>query len=175
MLRRTGAILAACGLMAAITPGLALAKGAIHNSNKGHKGPHVCSGTASSPGTLSGVYLHGVDVKGDCEATGPTQINGHLALRRGSALFAAFGSLNPTDPVFTVKGSVVVGHGATLVLGCNHTESPCLNDSGQSQNPPNPTLDGPVKVTGNFTASGPLGVIVHNATIRGNFTEVGGG
>src|SRR5205807_4847622 len=108
MLRRTGAILAACVLMAAITPGLALAKGSKHK-DKGHKGPQVCSGTSSSPGALSGVYPHGVVVKGDCQATGPTQINGHLALRRGSALFAGFGSLNPTGPVFTVKGSAVAG------------------------------------------------------------------
>jgi hypothetical protein len=170
MLRRTGASLAAFVLVAAIVPGLALAKGSKH-SGKGHKGPHLCSGTATAPGTLFGTYAHGVVVKGYCEATAETQINGQLKLRSGSALFAAFGSLNPTAPVFTVRGSVVVGRGAALLLGCNHTESPCMNDPDQN----NATFDGPAKVTGSITASKPLGVLVHNATVGGNYTEVGGG
>lgn len=163
MFRKVGAILAAGALTALVAPGLAPAKG------HGHKGPSVCSGTLQSPGVLTGVFKHGVVVKGACEVnSGPATVSGKLVLRRGSVLIAAFGQ---NDSSLTVKGNVLVGHGATFVLGCNTTSSPCIDDPNQNA----PTLSSTGKVTGNLTASAPLGVLVHSTTIGGNVTQVGGG
>jgi hypothetical protein len=100
--------------------------------------------------------------------SGPATVNGKLTLRRGSVLLAAFGQDNSS---LTVKGNVLVGHGATFMLGCNTTSQACIDDPNQSA----PTLSSTGKVTGNLTASAPLGVIVHSTTIGGNVTQVGGG
>jgi hypothetical protein len=118
---------------------------------------------------LTGVYKHGVIVKGYCAVnSGPATVKGELVLRRGSVLLAAFGQNNSS---LTVNGSALVGRDATLVLGCNTTSSPCIDDPDQNK----PTLSSTGKVTGNLTASAPLGVIVHSTTIGGNVTQVGGG
>jgi len=168
MLRRVGVILAAGALTALVASGLALAKG--HGSQgHGHKAPSVCSGTQQSPGVLTGVYKHGVVVRGACEVnSGPATVDGKLVLRRGSLLVAAFGQNSSS---LTVKGSVLVRRGATFVLGCNTTSSPCIDDPNQNA----PTLSSTGKITGNLTESAPLGVIIHSSTIGGNVTQVGGG
>src|SRR5690242_19537270 len=136
MLRRAAVVLMMGALTALIAPGLVSAK-SHGQKGKGHKGPTVCSGTQQSPGVLTGVYRHGVVVKGACEVnSGAATVRGKLSLRRGSLLVATFGQNNSR---LTVKGSVLVGRGATFLLGCNTTSSPCIDDPDQNH----PTLSSP--------------------------------
>lgn len=133
------------------------------------KAPHKCSGTASSPGVLSGTFKSGVIVTGFCDVkNGPATVTGLLKLKPGSALAAAFGNNNSH---LTVNGDVVVGHGATLILGCNTTSFTCFDETNMMA----PTLSSKGRVTGSVTESAPLGVVIHNSKILGNVTETGGG
>jgi hypothetical protein len=145
-----------------VTTSLASAKG--HNAGKGKKKPHVCAGTAMSPGTLSGTFKSGVVVKGVCAIdAGPARVIRFLKVTKGSALFAIFGANNSH---LTVNGHVLVQHGATLQLGCGPSESPCVDDGTKTSNG---------VVNGNITEAAPLEVIIHNSTIHGNVTQTGGG
>jgi hypothetical protein len=154
-------VLLAAGGVAALTPGLVQASA--------RKAPHVCNGTTSKPGVLTGRYRSGVVVKGFCEVnSGPAHVIGTLKLNRGSALIAAFGQKHSK---LTVTGDVTVGQGATFVLGCNTTSSPCADDPNQNA----PTLTSPGTVTGNITSNAPLGVIIHSTTVGGDVTQTGGG
>jgi hypothetical protein len=108
-------------------------------------------------------------VTGQCVVNnGPAQVAGALDIKDGSVLIAAYG-MNGSS--LTVNGNVTVGQGATFILGCNTTSSPCFDDPNQSA----PTLTSPGKVTGDVTENAPLGVIVHSSTIGGSVTQTGGG
>jgi hypothetical protein len=162
MRRTTAVVVLGCAATIAVTS-VAQAKGS-HPA----KGPHVCSGTLKSPGVLSGTYKAGVVVKGFCFVNaGPARVAGLLKLRPGSGLAAAFGHRNSH---LTVNGDVLVGRGATLVLGCNPKSSPCIDD-----NMNHPRLASKGRVTGSVTETAPLGVLIHSTTILGNVTETGGG
>lgn len=154
-------VLLAAGGLLALTPGLVQARA--------HSGPHPCIGTPSNPGVLSGNYSSGVVVSGFCAVNnGPAKVVGPLVLKPGSALIAAFGMKGSK---LTVNGDVTVRRGATMLLGCNTTSFPCVDDPNQSA----PTLTSPGTVTGNVTENAPLGVIIHSSTIGGSITETGGG
>jgi hypothetical protein len=154
-------VLLAAGGVAALTPGLVQASA--------RKAPQVCNGTPSSPGVLAGRYGSGVVVAGFCEVNdGPAHVVGPLTLKNGAVLIAAFGMKGSK---LTVTGDVTVGQGATFILGCNTTSSPCFDDPNQSA----PTLTSPGKVTGNVTENAPLGVIIHSSTIGGSISQTGGG
>src|SRR5438067_11075703 len=85
-----------CAVAGAVVPALASATGA-----------HVCSGTAKSPGVLSGNYSSGVEVKGVCAVNnGLAHVIGTLRLRSGSALLAAFGEHHSR---LMVSGDVNIG------------------------------------------------------------------
>lgn len=128
----------------------------------------VCSGTWAAPGTLSGTYSS-VSVTGVCFVNGgPAVVTGSVIVARGAALVAAFAMNNAS---LTVGGNILVQAGATLVLGCEASESPCLDDPNQQQ----PTLDGVDVVKGSLIATNALGVLVHNATINGSVVQSGGG
>jgi len=141
----------------------------------------TCSGDLnnfpSDIGTLSGTYSGNVQISGACAVVaGPTVINGNLTLRPGATLLAIFGLTNfePGSPAstLTVNGNVTVQQGATLLLGCLPTSFPCFDDPFTAGIP---SLSAHDSVSGNLTATQPLGVIVHNTDIGGNVTEVGGG
>jgi hypothetical protein len=70
-----------------------------------------------------------------------------------------------------VRGNLRVQSGATLFLGCNPANFPCLDDP----NPENPTLFSRPRVLGNLISREPLGVVVHNTEVLGNVRQVGGG
>jgi hypothetical protein len=70
-----------------------------------------------------------------------------------------------------VTGSIFVRSGAAMILGCKHTSFPCLDDPNQNK----PTLDGPEWVGGGVYGTWALGIIVHDAWIGGNVTQIGGG
>jgi hypothetical protein len=149
------------GVLLAVMPAFAPARTKKH--------PHVCHGTASKPGVLSGRYASGVDVKGYCAVnSGPAHVIGKLKLEQGSVLLAAFGMKHSK---LKVTGDLKVNQGATLVLGCNTTSSPCIDDPSQSH----PTLSSFATVTGDINAFKPLGVIVHSTTVGGKVDEFGGG
>jgi hypothetical protein len=127
-------------------------------------------------GVLSGTYSGNVQVSGACAVyAGPTVVNGNLTVLPGGTLLAAFGTTNFTPgtdaSTLTVNGNVSVKSGGTLILGCFASSFACFDDPNQDM----PTLDSPASVGGNLTANQPLGVIVHDATIKGNATENGGG
>jgi hypothetical protein len=165
MRRRIALIAFAC---AAITAVAAAPGFAAHGHNGKAKGPAVCKGTLAKPGTLSGTYRHGVVVKGACAVdSGPADVIGTLKVDPGSTLSASYGQ---HDSHLTVHGNVLLGHGATFVLGCYPQESPCNDD-----NPKAPTLSSEGKITGNLHADHALGLLIHNSKLGGNVTQVGGG
>jgi hypothetical protein len=162
-----GAVLA-LGVLA-VSPSVAAAKAK----------PRTCSGTQKSPGVLAGSYPSGVLVKGFCAVKdGPAHVFGTLTLGPGSALAAAFGRNHRTHhggSSLTVTGDLVVGRGATLILGCKVVAGgagfPCIDDPNMKK----PSLTSAEHVSGNLIEHAPLGVVVHNSTIGGNVKEAGGG
>lgn len=163
-----GAAGLALGLLAA-SPSVATAKGT----------PYTCSGSQKSPGVLAGSYQSGVLVKGACEVkAGPVHVLGTLTLGPGSTMVAAFGRNHRTHhggSSLTVTGDLVVGRGATLILGCKVVAGgagfPCVDDPNMNK----PTLTSAEHVSGSLIENAPLGVVVHNSTIGGNVKETGGG
>ncbi|HLX20341.1 MAG TPA: hypothetical protein VKR23_09320 [Gaiellaceae bacterium] len=128
----------------------------------------VCSGTLQAPGTLVGTISGNVTISGACAVdAGRAVVTGDLEVSRGSTLVAAFGS---HDSNLTVGGNFIVDDGATAVIGCNPVSSPCVDD-----NPEHPILTSSDSIKGNFTATGALGVIVHNTAIVGSVFQQGGG
>jgi hypothetical protein len=128
---------------------------------------------------LAGSYPSGVLVKGFCAVKdGPARVVGTLTLGPGSALAAAFGLNHRTHhggSSLTVTGDLVVGRGATLILGCKVNPSgsgfPCIDEPNVKK----PTLTSSEHVSGNLIENAPLGVVVHNSTIGGNVKEAAGG
>jgi hypothetical protein len=96
---------------------------------------------------------------------------GTLTVTKGAALLAAFGAHHSS---LTVTGNVVVDAGGFAILGCKANPDgsgiPCIDDHAKV-----PKLRSHAVVTGNFVASSPIGVLIHNTTIGGRFTEKGGG
>jgi hypothetical protein len=121
---------------------------------------------------LKGTYRSGVVVKGVCAVNaGKAHVIGSLLVTKGSALGAAFGAHHSS---LTVTGNVVIQAGGVAILGCkanpDGTGAPCLDDHAKV-----PKLTSHPVVTGNVSANSPIGVLVHNTTIRGTFRETGGG
>jgi hypothetical protein len=161
-MRRIVGVVAA-GVLLALIPALA-----------GAAGPKVCRGTTKKPGVLKGGrYPNGVVVRGVCAVnSGPARVMGRVEVEPGGALVAGFGRNHSR---LTVIGSVVVERGAALLLGCNTTSFPCVDDPANSNHNVKPTLHSYGRVTGSVIESGALGVIIHSTTIGGNVTQSGGG
>lgn len=171
-----GAVVASPGLAAAATASAA------------QGGTQTCTGTVDSPGTLAGNYTN-LTITGACVIdAGPVNVAGNLTIAPGGALTAAFGLNDQTgtgNSNLTVHGNVVVGSGGSLILGCysliqplwgltqllNLPDFPCFDDP----NPGAPTLNTQDVIDGNLISNNPLGVVVHNTTIRGNVVQSGGG
>jgi hypothetical protein len=133
----------------------------------------TCNGTFASPGVLQGTYAGAVEVTGVCEADGtPVTIEGNLTLTAGSALNATFayddqhGAPTGTLTSFTVSGGITVQSDASLILGCEPNYAPCSDSS---------TLTPKDVVTGDLSAQGALGVVVHATSFGGNVNLIGGG
>jgi hypothetical protein len=135
----------------------------------------VCAGTPKAPGVLTGRHRSDVVVKGACEVNaGRAFVGGSLTLRPGAVLIAAFALNDRTgkgSSSLTVAGDLRVGAGAAMVLGCDPSSFPCLDDPDQNA----PTLASHDRVLANLTSTKPLGVVVHNVSVRGNVTQRGGG
>jgi hypothetical protein len=139
--------------------------------------PHsnVCSGSPTEPGVLSGTYPSNVTVVGACAVNaGAALVKGNLTVSANGALVAAFGlndTLGSGSSSLTVKGNVLIQSGATALIGCFPTSFPCIDDP----NPAGPTLSSPVRISGNLIEQSPLGVVMHDGTVKGNVVETGGG
>jgi hypothetical protein len=145
---------------------------------------HVCSGTAKAPGALAGTYSF-VVIHGVCAVdAGPALVRHDLVITKNSALVAVFARNDVTGnghSRLTVGGNLIVEPGGSLVMGCESKVTnvfghpspvfPCVDDPHQKH----PTLNSHDTVRGSLVAFQPLGVVVHNSTIRGNVAEIGGG
>lgn len=135
----------------------------------------VCAGTPKAPGVLTGRHRSDVVVKGACEVNaGRAFVGGDLTLRPGAVLIAAFALNDRTgkgSSSLTVAGDIRVGAGAAMVLGCDPSSFPCLDDPDQNA----PTLASHDRVFANLISTKPLGVVVHNVSVRGDVTQRGGG
>ncbi len=181
---RALSLLGMAGLLIGLSPGPASAAPATAG------GTQTCTGTLASPGTLAGTYGN-VVISGTCVAdAGPADVTGNLTIAPGGALAAVFGLDDQTgtgNSNLTVHGNLTVGAGASLILGCDskiittwgdgdaglvtHPSNPCFDDPNRNA----PTLSTKDLIDGNLTATDPLGVVLHNVTVRGNVTERGGG
>ena len=153
---------------------------ALAGSTSAKTKAQICSGKSEKkPGVLSGTINSDVVVKGFCVVNaGKAKVIGNLTVSNGSAFAAAFGRNDRTHKgrsSLTVTGNVVVGKGATAVIGCkvnaNGSGFPCIDDP----NPKMPTLSSASTIKGNLIENAPLGVVVHNSKIGGNWIENGGG
>lgn len=126
-------------------------------------GGYVCSGGVIPSGSYRSMMVLGI-----CYVpAGTVAVQGDLTVAPG-ALFDALdppsGQLGTALPgTVTVGGSIKVGRGAVLALGCGSDLcDPSLIDTDD-------------QVGGSITAIGALAVIVHAVTIRGDLTVIGGG
>jgi hypothetical protein len=174
-------VLAAGGLtlgIMTVSPSVAAAAPALPG------GTHTCSGTQATPGELSGVYGN-VVINGWCNVDdGPVLVLGNLVVSPNATLNADYGLDNSR---FTVNGNMFVDKNASVLMGCDTifvtlwvntfpppisvSSFPCFDDP----NPNAPTLSSHDVIRGNLIANQPLGVVLNNDTVGGNFIENGGG
>ncbi len=137
-------------------------------------GTTTCSGTPTAPGMLTGTHST-VVVNGVCFVNaGRAVVTGNLTVTPGSVLLAVFALNDKTGTgtsSLTVKGNVLVRAGATLLMGCNPANMPCLDDPNQNH----PTLSMHPTVGLDLRSNQSLGVIVHNFTVGGDVIHAGGG
>ncbi len=168
------AALAVGSIALAVMPAAASGVGDRHH---GHHQSATCTGSAASPGVLSGTYSGNVWINGVCLVNGgAATVDGNLFVTPGSALAAVFANNDVSGSgtsSLTVLKNVVVGKGATFFLGCEPTYFPCLDDPGAQTGPGTLTSNG--TIGGNLIAAGALGVIVHASTIGKNALLLGGG
>jgi hypothetical protein len=69
-----------------------------------------------------------------------------------------------------VQKDVVVSQGGTAILGCFASSFACIDD-----NQDNPTLNSPVVIKRDLSATGALGVLMHDGTVGRDVSLVGGG
>ena len=158
-----GATVTLVGLMAPTV--LTSAAASATPTGGGSGSTYTCTGGNIAPGTYKSILVTGI-----CYMPAGTILVRHdLTVAPGALLDA----VTPGDPpgkhpvvpaTVRVRGNVLVGKGAVLVLGC----SPNIACS----NPPGISFD---RVGGNITALGALAVVIHSATIGGDVTVLGGG
>jgi len=181
-------IIGIAGLIVAAVPGIAEA--APHGG-----GNYTCNGTLASPGTLAGNYAN-VYVAGVCLVdAGNVNISGNLTVGPGASLVADFGQDDQAQSGtsnLTVHGNVTILQGASALLGCYPlmvtlwfggsppmlapaADFPCDDDANAFGGTDVPTLSATETIDGNLVSDDPLGVVVHNTTVRGNVIDYGGG
>jgi hypothetical protein len=137
-------------------------------------GVHICSGTPTAPGVLTGRF-ETVVVKGACEVNaGVARVGGNLTVASGGVLLAAFALNDATgsgQSRLSVGGNLVVNDGATALLGCEPGFFTCLDDPNQTS----PTLFSHDHFGRDVIGDEPLGIIIHSSSIEGNLSEHGGG
>jgi hypothetical protein len=179
--RLVAAVVGAGGLLLSL---LVTGQPAAAAATSGGGAVHVCTGTATAPGTLAGTYSN-VVIKGVCFVNGGVATIRHdLLVSSNSALGAVFALNDVTKHGFSrlsVGGNLLVARGGTLFMGCERkiisvfgkpsAVFPCVDDPDQAK----PTLSSHDLVGGSLIENHPLGVVVHNSTIGGSVIETGGG
>lgn len=134
----------------------------------------ICSGTLAAPGVLVGTYSGNLAVKGACDVNaGAATIDGSLTVLSGASLVAAYGLDDRSgagESNLTITGNLVVGRGASTILGCEPIKFECLDQLEGAPSRASRTVIG-----GSLEAQEPLGVVVHNSAIDGSISETGGG
>jgi hypothetical protein len=122
--------------------------------------PNVtCAGGPIAVGTYNNLTITGF-----CQANqGDITIQRNLYIQPGAGLLAAFGGSN-----VNVGRDILVGAGASLILGCEPNAFTCFNDPENVSS----TFD---SVGHNLVATGALLMIVHHSTIWGEVAQTGGG
>jgi hypothetical protein len=178
-------IIGTAGIIVALVPGIASA--APHNG-----GNYTCNGTMTAPGTLAGNFAN-VTIAGTCLVdAGNVNIAGNLTVAANAALVADFGMNDQTQSGtsnINVAGNVTVEQNASMLFGCyplvvtlwfgtglaSSPDFPCDDDPNAFGGTNVPTLSATETIGGNLVANDPLGVVVHNTTVRGNVVINGGG
>ena len=155
---------------------LPFSSGAVAAAAPNAVSARTCSGTLKSPGVLARGTYSSVEVTGVCAVkAGQVVVTGNVTVEGSKgvlvATFARNGRGAGTSGI-TVRGNLLVENGATLLLGCFASSSPCNDDPHKKTNP---TLNSPDFVDGDLLVTDALGVIVHDGTILGDVREVGGG
>ncbi len=160
-LSAAAAVAAAAILLSA---GTALADGPRGGGDHGQ----TCTGGAIASGTYQSLTVAGV-----CTIpSGSVTVRGNLFIRPGALLDAMTpAALASTPPAFglpgslAVGGSIFVGQGAVLLLGCG----PSLPFCGSSSTVQEDT------VQGSIIAVDALGVVIHAVTVGHDLSVIGGG
>src|SRR5215471_19195491 len=138
-----------------------LAVGATTASAEGPPNPAAtCSGMLPA-GSFSSLTVQGLCI---FPTTGTVHIDRNVTITPGSVLLANYPALpgvGEGDAEVTIGRNVMVGSGATLVLGCTPSAG-CVNTTHDT-------------VGGNLVSTQPLGVLVHGDAIQGNVIHSGGG
>jgi hypothetical protein len=179
------------GIIVAAAPGIAAAAPAHGDGN------YTCNGTMTAPGTLAGNFAN-VYVAGTCLVdAGNVSIAGNLTVGPNASLVADFGQNDRTQSGTSnvrVGGNMVVLKGASVLFGCyplmvtvwglnaqgtgqlvTTPDFPCDDDANAFGGTNVATLSATESIGGNLVSYDPLGVVVHNTTVRGNVVEYGGG
>lgn len=130
-----------------------------------HHQEYVCSGGVIPAGNYPSMLVTGVCTM----PAGHVDVWGDLTIAKGALLDA----VTPGDPSTTpavpatvfVSGNVRVWQGAVLLLGCSPNISCAPPAAGN-------TFD---QIGGSLTAVGAMGVVLHNVTVDGNVSVLGGG
>ena len=155
--------------MLRLVPGLALILvGAFYGvTSAGASTVNGATGVTCSSGDIAAGTYSSITVTGTCDMpAGDIDVRGNITVAPGALLDAT----TPGDPSgspllpadLTVGGSIDVGPGGVLLLGC----SPFISC------PSAVTFD---SVAGDINADQPLGVIVHSTSVAGNLSINGGG
>lgn len=121
-------------------------------SAAGRPGAHTCANETLAAGTYTSLQVTGFCSLPD---SGTVTVLGNVTVAPGATFNAA------TPATLVIGGNLHVGSGAILGLGCS-PEVGCEVNSYD-------------RVGGNLIATNAAMVIVHNATIRGNVSQHGGG
>ncbi|TMC88438.1 MAG: hypothetical protein E6J12_11305 [Chloroflexi bacterium] len=128
---------------------------------------YTCSGgTARHPSIINPGNYSAIIVTGKCLIPGGTvNVRHDVTIGPGAALIANLGG-SPGGPpeddaILNVGGSMLVGGGATLIMGC----APSFGCNTTT----------PDKIAGDLIADHPLGLLLHADSVGGDFTIHGGG
>ena len=159
---------AAAALMGTVailaSSGVAVADGHDHGADHAL----VCRGGDVSSGSYDALV-----VAGSCFIpSGTVTVDGNLVIRPGALLDATTPGSFPTPGLpgtLKVGGNLIVQRGAVLILGCGFSLT-----SGPLTLCSRSTL-GQDRVGGNIIAVGALAVVVHEVSVEGSISIIGGG
>lgn len=163
---RSWRTVAVCTLLLAGTLATSSVAGATGGGNRmHHHGLYACAGGVIPAGNYPSVLVTGVCTM----PAGHVSVWGDLTIASGGLLDAVAPgdpSASPVVPATVfVAGNVRVHKGGVLLLGCSPNISCAPPAAGN-------TFD---RIRGNLTATGAMGVVLHNVAVGGNLTILGGG